>query len=331
MEKENVMKWEDLRNQAAIAAMQAVIINNEFLLSAMDVSRRMGIPSGKAVAEAAVEMADALIKELKRSSADEVAGNRNKECAMKDTNVLIQEASEKAYTEGMRVERKHWLEKQGESDETKAKMFLINKGYPIDANGTFPTYEELYDIIREGLENQYEVSAGGSLSVNGKPFDYEKATITQKDFAPKEEPKFKVGDVMRTIQEAANGMVDGMPVIISIDKEYYHCTNELIAIKDQDDYEYPPMNREPAWSEEDEKQLDIAMESCQFLNKIETTNWLKSLKNRVQSKRIWSEEDDERLVNTTISFLNDYADKGYENAVECIDWLKSLKERLGGK
>ena len=42
----------------------------------------------------------------------------------------------------------------------------------------------------------------------------------------------------------------------------------------------------------------------------------------------WSEEDDKRLINTTISFLNHYADKGYENAVECIDWLKSLQERL---
>lgn len=49
-----------------------------------------------------------------------------------------------------------WLEKQGESDETKAKIFLINKGYPIDANGTFPTYEEIYNIIREGLEEQGE-------------------------------------------------------------------------------------------------------------------------------------------------------------------------------
>ena len=49
-----------------------------------------------------------------------------------------------------------WLEKQGESDETKAKTFLINKGYPIDANGTFPTYEELYNIIIEGLEHQGE-------------------------------------------------------------------------------------------------------------------------------------------------------------------------------
>lgn len=35
---------------------------------------------------------------------------------------------------------------------------------------------------------RYEVNAEGSLSVvNGKPFDYEKATITQKDFAPKQE------------------------------------------------------------------------------------------------------------------------------------------------
>jgi len=34
-------------------------------------------------------------------------------------------------------------------------------------------------------------------------------------------------------------------------------------------------------------------------------------------------EDEERLINTSVSFLKDFADKGYENAVECIDWLKS--------
>ena len=47
-----------------------------------------------------------------------------------------------------------WLEKQSESDEIRAKMFLINKGYPIDTNGIFPTYKEMYNIIREGLEKQ---------------------------------------------------------------------------------------------------------------------------------------------------------------------------------
>ena len=66
-----------------------------------------------------------------------------------------------------------WLENQCESDETKAKMFLINKGYPIDANGVFPTYEEMYNIIREGLEHQ-------GFSV--------------ENTVDKVEPKFKIGD-----------------------------------------------------------------------------------------------------------------------------------------
>lgn len=57
-----------------------------------------------------------------------------------------------------------------------------------------------------------------------------------------QKPKFKVGDTMRTLQEANGGYTDGMPVVVSIDNEYYHCTNELIAIKDQDDYEFPPIN-----------------------------------------------------------------------------------------
>ena len=47
-----------------------------------------------------------------------------------------------------------------------------------------------------------------------------------------------------------------------------------------------------------------------------------------QPKQEWSEEDEERLMCTTISFLKDFADKGYENAFECIDWLKSFKDRV---
>lgn len=39
----------------------------------------------------------------------------------------------------------------------------------------------------------------------------------------------------------------------------------------------------------------------------------------------YSQRQDERLIETTIAFLKDFADKGYENAVECIDWLKSLR------
>ena len=35
-----------------------------------------------------------------------------------------------------------------------------------------------------------------------------------------------------------------------------------------------------------------------------------------------SNKDDERLRKTTIDFLKDFAEQGYENAVECIDWLE---------
>jgi len=38
-------------------------------------------------------------------------------------------------------------------------------------------------------------------------------------------------------------------------------------------------------------------------------------------------EDIERLRKTTIAFLKDFADKGYENAVECIDWLERKGEQ----
>lgn len=55
-------------------------------------------------------------------------------------------------------------------------------------------------------------------------------------------PKFKVGDVMRTLEEAKIDITEGLPVVVSIDDTQYHCTNETIDIKDQDEYEYPPMN-----------------------------------------------------------------------------------------
>ena len=38
-------------------------------------------------------------------------------------------------------------------------------------------------------------------------------------------------------------------------------------------------------------------------------------------------KDDERLRKTTIAFLKDFAEKGYENAVECIDWLEKKDEQ----
>lgn len=90
--------------------------------------------------------------------------------------------------------------------------------------------------------------------------------------------------------------------------------------------------QKPAWSEEDEDMLNSCISSIEEAKENryaykETDGdtsydheiaWLKSL------RPSWKpSEDEERLINTSISFLKYFADKGYENAVECIDWLKS--------
>ena len=38
-------------------------------------------------------------------------------------------------------------------------------------------------------------------------------------------------------------------------------------------------------------------------------------------------KNNERLRKTTIAFLKDFAEQGYENAVECIDWLEKQREQ----
>ncbi len=74
--------------------------------------------------------------------------------------------------------------------------------------------------------------------------EYDKKWCKKQDEKPtNNKPKFKVGDVMRTLKEAKADIIEGLPVVVSIDDVNYHCNNETIAIKDQDDYEYPPMNR----------------------------------------------------------------------------------------
>lgn len=40
-----------------------------------------------------------------------------------------------------------------------------------------------------------------------------------------------------------------------------------------------------------------------------------------------SNKDDERLRKTTIAFLKDFAEQGYENAVECIAWIEKQGEQ----
>ena len=82
------------------------------------------------------------------------------------------------------------------------------------------------------------------------------------------------------------------------------------------------------WSEEDEQYLQKAIE-CAFGNGyLSVSDWLKSLKDRVQPqpKQKWG-EDDEKRINSIISSIK-YCSEQYPDKKEYakdIDWIKSLK------
>lgn len=96
----------------------------------------------------------------------------------------------------------------------------------------------LYDIVKSKLERH--------LSVENTTTE-ECGQTTLVNYPNK--PIFRVGDVMRTKDEAEKGIVNGLPVVVSIDEYFYHCTNMLIPIKEQFEYEYPPMTGKQETSE----------------------------------------------------------------------------------
>ena len=145
-----------------------------------------------------------------------------------------------------------WLEKQGEQNlpsvNERAWLYLVSDvltwkdgiGQYLDDPRVQKLAKELCSEYAQKLYN-YPISSN-SLNIGNN----------NQEPADKVETKFHEGDVMRTLQEAADGVNGGLPVIVSIDENYYHCTNELIPIKDQDNYEYPPMNRKNTCNEENE-------------------------------------------------------------------------------
>ena len=136
-----------------------------------------------------------------------------------------------------------WLEKQGEHANFRNKIQIGDK-VTRNEGGVLVNISQLNRVAKERKKQGGEQILANSAK-------------TCKD-EQKPVPKFEVGDVMRTLQEAVDNITSGLPVVVSIDNEFYHCNNELIAIKDQNGYEYPPMNRiqKQEWSEEDKRKID---------------------------------------------------------------------------
>ena len=97
------------------------------------------------------------------------------------------------------------------------------------------------------------------------------------------------------------------------------------------------IEQKPAWSEDDNKHFERILKELEnqwqrplnrpYLDEIESDyNWLKSLKDRVQPKQEWSEEDETGLTNTII-MLKEGASLHFnkKDITKAVDWLKSLR------
>ena len=270
--------------------------------------------------------------------------------------------------------QKHWYEseyylreKQGEQ-KPPVIDFNANDWYVSKVDGKIHNIYYSVDKIEQKptSDTRYEVKAGGSLSVNGKPFDYEHATITQKDFAQKDyqdidphfgisvedlmskensadkvEPIFSIGDVLcdkscTTLNKKYQPIIE----ILDIRNGMYICNNCSFPISQQDEYELVTKKNEPqyAWSDEDEsiaESIEGALEGYEGMVSEDwekEKDWLKSLKNKMQPQiKEWSDEDDYNLqcIIDKVNYDIQKGNVGRNN--ELIDWLKSIKDRATWK
>ena len=144
----------------------------------------------------------------------------------------------------------------------------------------------------------------------------------------KVEPKFKVGD--KIISTISN-----IPYYITEVCNGHYLTDVgcIIMFNAQGNFELVEQN--PAWSEEDDRNLLIAIQYVFQHGYLSTVDWLKSLKDRVgceancTTTKEWSEEDEEMLdsiVNSIEITSGRIALPSLkENYTKQVDWLKSLR------
>ena len=99
---------------------------------------------------------------------------------------------------------------------------------------------------------------------------------------------------------------------------------------DAEKKELKMIEQKPAWSEEDEKQLNDIIELLPDLSN--RHNWLKSLKDRVQPKQEWSEEDEELLRDVSDTYFyndEDYPEETYKRMLKkVLDWMNKRAKSL---
>lgn len=141
-------------------------------------------------------------------------------------------------------------------------MLVEDKAMKLYCDGCEEQYETLNgytafcgdedgsEIVGYALDNDWKHFDGRHYCPNCWWEDEEDENIihtkdgrSYDDSTGRELPRFQVGDIMRDKREVEEGIVDGLPCVVRIEAGLYVCNNETIPIANQDEYEYPPMNR----------------------------------------------------------------------------------------
>ena len=144
------------------------------------------------------------------------------------------------------------------------------------------------------------------------------------------EPKFKVGDEIKTANEESL-------TITKIDEKRYWSEDLFICDFDEECL-WNLVEQKPAWSEEDMKMVESIITDIKYCKKAYNNNsyheneigWLKSIKDRIipQPKQEWSEEDEgikETIIEELELVKKSLDEVNYEGYDKLIDWLKSLR------
>ena len=160
------------------------------------------------------------------------------------------------------------------------------------------------------LQGELQVVAAIDNALNNLGFTIEEtSTIVpiplkqgEQKPADKVEPKFKVGDTVTVKPMSCHGKVfKGEPfkIVDIIEDNYVSDDGKAYSISLQDGWELVEQN--PAWSEEDEAVLDALIRSLEgehiYVSPHLAAACLKSLKERVQPKPEWKQENTEYLTD----------------------------------
>ena len=241
-----------------------------------------------------------------------------------------------------------WLEKQGEQPKkhdvcdncdqqgscvSPCPMKLVEKQdeqKPTETVKWSPQEESCICQLESLVKEQWRQADKVHNSVNIKKMSelmfFLKTLNPNKKPVDKVEPKFKVGDSIKTTNEA--------PLTITKITDSGYWSEDLFICSFENSTKWELVEQKSTeWSKEDERKLEESISLIKsnntgtfYYEKNELISFLKSLKYRVlpQLKQVWSKEDDETLCRCISATF----DHGY---LKEYDGLKSFRPQNGWK